>query len=668
MITMKTKLHKLASLLLAFALTLCLALPAGAVEGETRLTEASTGTITITGIEEASTDRLTATAYKIIEVDYYNTTDPDYDAPQNPEFYWVSDDSASADNADKSVANWVRTTNSGGYKNYIGTAAAGTTPADNSVQSAFAVVTGEDADAYANTIAAFYDDLANAIRNETVTFASPGYKYTGTLTKGSDADTSVTCEFSALPMGSYLVLIEGGMKVYKPVVVNLVPEWNKTEAKWELKADVPTELNVKYSEPTIEKKVTDTADSTKEKPMTPSDWAQVDIGDTVTYTLTAAVPTFPEDAINKGYQISDTLPDGMTLGTIKVMGYTGDSDETGHELTAKSANNEDSYQYELKVTNKSAQPQLIATRPVDSDDEDTYLDEVTFNLEFNYDNLKTTGDSSARFTKIVVTYTATANENIKVYGDSLGADKGTSTGNENTAYLDYNNNPYQKETDREPLEWVSKEDSAFVYTYGIKVDKVSDKQESGQDVYLPGAEFTLHRTNSQGDKEGAPINFVAVDADNGVYRVAKQTEASGTTTTTTLTVGKEDTTENDSRAGKLDIRGLDVGTYILTETKAPDGYNLPSKAIEIIINDSKTSGSGDSYQNGANGITDTTDNSDNTTEADDGYVSTKITNTKGFTLPTTGGMGTVLFTAGGVLLMGAGLVVLVLFLRRRTSR
>ena len=445
-----------------------------------------------------------------------------------------------------------------------------------------------------------------------------------------------------------------------------MPEWNKTEAKWELKADVPTELNVKYSEPTIEKKVTDTADSTKEKPMTPSDWAQVDIGDTVTYTLTAAVPTFPEDAINKGYQISDTLPDGMTLGTIKVMGYTGDSDETGHELTAKSANNEDSYQYELKVTNKSAQPQVIATRPVDSDDEDTYLDEVTFNLEFNYDNLKTTGDSSARFTKIVVTYTATANENIKVYGDSLGADKGTSTGNENTAYLDYNNNPYQKETDREPLEWVSKEDSAFVYTYGIKVDKVSDKQESGQDVYLPGAEFTLHRTGPQGNKEGDPIRFMAVNPDNGVYRVATQTD---TGSITKLTVGQENAAEGaEPRAGKLDIRGLDVGTYILTETKAPDGYNLPSQAFEIIINDSKTPRSDGGYQNGANGKTDTTDDNGITTEVDDGYVNTKITNTQGFTLPTTGGMGTVLFTAGGVLLMGAGLVVLVLFLRRRTSR
>ena len=170
-------------------------------------------------------------------------------------------------------------------------------------------------------------------------------------------------------MGSYLVLIEGGMKVYKPVVVNLVPEWNETEAEWELKADVPTELTVKYSEATIEKKVSDTADNST----TLSDWAQVDIGDTVTYTLTAAVPTFPEDAINKGCQISDTLPEGMTLNndSFTVYGMTGKEDANPTQLTPKQTADANDGAYYVATIN--------ATRPVDADndknrDRDLYFD------------------------------------------------------------------------------------------------------------------------------------------------------------------------------------------------------------------------------------------------------------------------------------------------------
>ena len=59
MITMKTKLHKLASLLLAFALTLCLALPAGAVEGDgvaaASISPDSKGSITVSGAENGVT-------------------------------------------------------------------------------------------------------------------------------------------------------------------------------------------------------------------------------------------------------------------------------------------------------------------------------------------------------------------------------------------------------------------------------------------------------------------------------------------------------------------------------------------------------------------------------------------------------------------------------------
>ena len=51
----------------------------------------------------------------------------------------------------------------------------------------------------------------------------------------------------------------------------------------------------------------------------------------------------------------------------------------------------------------------------------------------------------------------------------------------------------------------------------------------------------------------------------------------------------------------------------------------------------------------------------------DGMVPVTIENSKGFTLPTTGGMGTILFTAGGILLMGAALILVVAIRRKRPA-
>lgn len=625
MITMKTKLHKLASLLLAFALTLCLALPAGAVEGETtplNIDANQTGNIKVEGISETADTSVTVNVYQLMTVNFDTTNQQ----PVEPVYTWVD-----------AVAGWVRTH----YGTYIGEESSDTEPADNSVKEAFSKASVQN-------VAKFYDALAAAIRGGTIADFSETKSGTATIPEGAQ---TASCTIADLEMGNYLVLIEGGMKVYSPSAVNIVPKWDKTSGTGEWVVDNPT-VALKASDATIEKKVTDTADSTQEKPMTPSEWAQVDIGDTVTYTLTAAVPTFPEDAINKGYQISDTLPEGMTLDNdlFTVYGMTSKDDDNPTQLTPKQTADAEEGAYYVATTN--------ATRPVDADNDDK-LDSVSFNIAFDYDNLKnTTEGAETRYTYVKVTYTATANENIKVYGDSLGDSTGTSTGNENTAYLDYNNNPYQKATNDDPLEWVSKEDSAFVYTYGIKVDKVSDKQENGQDVYLPGAEFTLHKAGNDGNAAGSALTFVEIVAGSGTYRLAKSDEPSANTE---LVVGGDNA---GTMRGVLKISGLDVGTYILTETKAPDSYVKPAQPFKITISDEKTIGSeSGSIPNGKVEITE-----DGTESETDGYVKQTIQNTKGFTLPTTGGMGTVLFTAGGVLLMGAGLVVLVLFLRRRTSR
>ena len=97
----------------------------------------------------------------------------------------------------------------------------------------------------------------------------------------------------------------------------------------------------------------------------------------------------------------------------------------------------------------------------------------------------------------------------------------------------------------------------------------------------------------------------------------------------------EDNTIVSGTNGIASFYGLAAGTYYLKEISAPDGYTALTGPVKITV-------SADSA---------------NTPQID-------IVNTKGFTLPTTGGMGTTIFTIGGVILM-AGAAVLIIRMNRK---
>lgn len=608
---MKQKLKALASLCLALALTLCLTLPAWAAGGDDAagrsITQDATGSITLNWATGDTDTVKSVTAYKVIRVDYqYPTGDDNYEAPKDPEFFWVNE-----------VADWVRKN----YSDYIGT---GT---DNSVQDTF------NKNASADDIAAFYDSLAAAIRGGT---AIHNFQPTKTETVEKN---QTECTISDLQMGNYLVLIEGGMKIYRPSAVNLVPVWQEGESdqgEWVISS--PAEVTIKSSELTITKTVTDTAD----EETTEREYAQVDIGDTVTYTLVADVPQFPADAINKGYVISDDLPDGMTLGDVTVYGVKPVSGGTA-EAEVKLQPKQDGTN-----TNPAAGPDLTytLTTPTAGGTVSRPGAEGTKTVDFKVEFSNIVDIYKAGYTKVKVTYTATANEKIQVVSNS-----NVTHVNQNTAYLDYNNNPYKKADDTTPLSWQTDSDTADVYTYGIQVQKKGETQEGTTVDNLPGAVFELTAAgdDSNYNSTATPIEFVPTtpNTDDGKYRKAVTDD--GNNATTELEVG------NTQNPGQLQLSGLDVGIYYLKEIKAPDGYNLLAQPVKITITDDGTTTPADGIVDDKNATT--------------GYVSgTTITNTQGFTLPTTGGMGTVLFTAGGVVLMGAGLVLLVVFLRRRRAK
>lgn len=615
---MKQKLKALASLCLALALTLCLTLPAWAAgDGAAgqRITQDAKGSITVSEVESG----VTVNVYRLMDVN----VDAASGQPKMPVYSWV-----------KPVGDWLKKNTNETYQGYISKV-----ENDYSVTENFTLPEIDENGTKAAEIAAFYDSLAAAIRGGT---AIPSFQPTKTEAVEKN---QTECTISDLQMGNYLVLIEGGMKIYRPSAVNLVPVWKPgtgdNPGEWVISS--PAEVAIKSSEPTIIKKVKDAETYDANDNVPELDYAQVDIGDTVTYILEADVPQFPADAINKGYVISDILPAGMTLNasTVKVYGIGEDSQETEIAATGYS------------VTSQGA------TRPVGVTE-----DKETKNVDFSI-TLNNILSIRSLYSKIKITYTATANENIQVVGDGEDPNKNI-TGNVNNAYLDYNNNPYEKADDTTPLSWQTAKATATVYTYGIKVTKKDDKKPG---ELLAGAEFQVYKdANEDGeiDNNEHMLNFVADANNDGVYRVAATGD--GGTTTNTVATGTSATDPN------LTLSGLDVGTYILKETKAPDGYNLPSHTFSVTITDDQTIsvGNGGTTSSTPNGKPEykKTNDGGTTTETDraDGYERTTITNTQGFTLPTTGGMGTVLFTAGGVVLMGAGLVLLVVFLRRRRAK
>ncbi len=516
---------------LAICLTLMLAIglfstTAFASASTFAITPGQTGTITVTGIDEADTENVTVNAYRLMDVKVNANGQT-----QDPVYTWV-----------EAVSDWVRTN----YSTYIGTGD------DDSVQPAFSA-------ADTSTIAEFYDALAAAIKSGDITLTSTT----------ATSVTESTATFNEMTMGNYLVLIEGGMKIYSPVAVNLVPTWNETE--WLLNDATAT---AKAEDITIDKTVNDVeADN-------------VSIGDTVTFDIVADIPTFHANALAKNYSISDTLPTGLTLteGSIQVYGVAEGETET--QLSA------DTHYTVAYNTNGK-----------------------TFTLTFDYDEISTYAD-------IHVTYTAMLNGNA-VPG----------TANTNNAEVTYTNDPYVEDS------YKTKEDEATVYTYGLDISKVDadDKEQT-----LTGAEFELYASSENATSGENKIAFVMESA--GVYRKATTTD---TGTTTTLAVDEN---------GQLILKGLDAGTWYLKETKAPDSYNLLESPIEVQIvanTDGSTGLLNGTVQNAS------TDNN--------ALRFLEVANDDGFQLPVTGGMGTVIFTAVGVALMGAAIVLVIIAVKKRKA-
>lgn len=229
-------------------------------------------------------------------------------------------------------------------------------------------------------------------------------------------------------------------------------------------------------------------------------------------------------------------------------------------------------------------------------------------LEDKYD-VKLTPNKQDGTTALEVTirdfinYKDKAGENIvfeyqaEVNKDAVTVDKAT-----NTAQVGFGNKSDELT--------FSKPDIVKVYTHTLTINKVDGDNKAP----LAGAEFELYEGTSV--PEGKIIKLV--DEGNGVYHVPDTTELTTTTTVVSPTTGI------------ITIKGLKQGTYTLKETKAPAGYNK-GKDTPITIK-AESADAGENVTVTGNTI--------------------NVVNNSGLQLPSTGGMGTIIFVAAGVCVVG----------------
>lgn len=222
-------------------------------------------------------------------------------------------------------------------------------------------------------------------------------------------------------------------------------------------------------------------------------------------------------------------------------------------------------------------------------------------------------------TTLVITYTGVVADTAAIDG----------AGNKNTVEVSFKTD---KGTEPEPGTYT---DNETIYTYAIAIKKVDQKGQP-----LAGATFQL------------TFYVEETPAEDGAYVYAGTTAGEGLTNTVTTPAD-----------GLIIIKGVASGTYSITETVAPDGYNKLTEPVSVTaVKTGQTSTSTTTFLDADGNIV-----AQETTGGSTVLVSISelaatpvvVVNKTGSELPSTGGVGTTIFYILGVVLVAGCGVVLV---------
>mgnify|MGYP005755605447 CR=1 FL=1 len=337
-----------------------------------------------------------------------------------------------------------------------------------------------------------------------------------------------------------------------------------------------------------------------------------DVGDSLGYyfvdTTTGALCSLFNNETDQELKEKNELPE--VVKKIVVNSETGEE-----EVEATTASINDSIKFRITVTDGKGTDQGITIHDV-MDDGMTLDGNITVTNnavdveEGNYE-IKTSDLSDDCTFEVVLSaaYVQTLDKGDEVvveYNAVLNKDAEialNSATNDNTVSLSYSKQTIPGNTVK-------------VSTYQFDLVKVDTSKK-----LLTGAEFELYDAATGGNK--IPVMKV----EEGVYRVLDK---------------KAVETEAVIEAGEVTIKGLGNGKYYLEEIAAPEGYNPLTARHEVKINGANIDATSDNgvYTNGV-----------------------LVENRTGSILPSTGGIGTTIFYAAGIVLM-AGAVFFVVRRKR----
>ncbi|HEM4955541.1 TPA: LPXTG cell wall anchor domain-containing protein [Streptococcus suis] len=432
--------------------------------------------------------------------------------------------------------------------------------------------------------------------------------------------TNGTATYRATGAGVYIAILTGATdgRSFNPIL--LAASYNG-EGKL-TGGSVDSKAKYLYGQTSVAKSTLPSIDKTVSGVTADADKNSASLGQVLTYSLNVTLPSYPTQAKNKTIFISDTMSEGLTFDyaslTISWNGQTLIADTTGQFKT---------------------QGDILIAKAVKVGN--------GFNLAFVYDNLNEIAP--------VVTYKGIINDKAVVGG----------TGNANKAEFFYARNPNSGNTYEDPNNKpnpqndntiVNKEDSKTVYTYQIAFKKV----DSITKAPLAGAVFGIYS-----DAETKQlVDIVTTNADGyaistkvgkGTYYLKEITAPTGYSLNTNVYTAEASWTSATTTSSASSTRS----EYTSVVGEAKDSTQVGWLKHNVFYKlDNKPEGT-DVQAAYLKATTTTAQNTTVTTTnptAGAGTVSiADVPNTKLGELPSTGGMGTYLFTFIGVLVLTVGL-------------